>query len=81
MLSAAAMRHKSTTVKGTAEAVPLSWMLTGNDIGKHQRPQRALAARWGGVLRWFWELFSGRVPLPASRLKGGLPSSAGRVRG
>ena len=60
---------------------PSSLMLTGNDIGKHQHPQRALAARWGCLLRWFWVLFSGRVPLPASRLKGGLPSSAGRVRG
>ena len=48
---------------------------------KHQHPQRALAARWGCLLRWFWVLFSGRAPLPASRLKGGLPSSAGRVRG
>ena len=47
----------------------------------HQHPQRALAARWGCLLRWFWVSFSGRAPLPASRLKDGLPSSAGRVRG
>ena len=49
-----AMRHKSTTVKGTASAVPLSWMLTGNDIGKHQHPQPGFSCPLGGVLlRWF----------------------------
>ena len=43
--------------------------------------EREYWPRWGCLLRWFWVLFSGRAPLPASRLKGGLPSSAGRVRG
>ena len=50
--SAATMRHKSITPKISA----LRSVRTATSsllLGKHQHPQRALAARWGCLLRWF----------------------------